>query len=75
MQIKDSIIDDNTQNAETYKNENMNIIELWNKKIAVPGENTNSKGEAAFEQIMGNDFPEMVNSHVDQVHQQFKPEN
>lgn len=36
MQINDSIIDDNTQNAETYKNENMNIIELWNKKIASP---------------------------------------
>lgn len=74
MQIKHSIIDGNTQNAETQMNENMNIIELQNKKIAVPGESTN-KGEATFEQIMGNDFPEMVNFQVDQVHQQFKAEN
>lgn len=47
---------------------NMSIIELWNKKIGVPeGENTDNKGKATFEQIMGDNFPEMVNSHIYEV--------
>lgn len=51
------------------KMENINIIEPKNKNIGVPeGETIENEGEA-FEQIMGDNFPEKINSHFYEVQQ------
>lgn len=48
--------------------ENINIIELRNTKVGVPeGENRENEGEATFEQIMDDNFPEVIHSHVYEV--------